>query len=161
MITKTFAVPHAVTRTSGSVACDCDCDATPKPFTVRAKRSVASTSSRALLQKSRRKVTSQSHERRKHWRNKKEYHYMDCEPLSSPSQYRWSKETPRALYDGTNVLRTCHTSRSPGSLNKPIWIISEYNGRNEKCACAEEPDLAIASLQSDLPSFLPSRRKNH
>jgi hypothetical protein len=81
--------------------------------------------------------------------------------LSSPSQHRWSKETPRALYDGTNVLGTCHTSRSPGILNKPIWIISEYNGRNEKCACAEEPDLAIASLQSDLPSFLPSRRKNH
>jgi hypothetical protein len=43
------------------------------------KTIAASTSSRALLQKSRRKVTSQSHERRKHWRNKKEYHYMDCE----------------------------------------------------------------------------------
>jgi hypothetical protein len=69
---------------------------------------------RALTRKSRRKVTSQSHERRKHRRNEKKYHYMDCEPLSSPSQHRWSNETPRALYDGTNVLGTCHTSRSPG-----------------------------------------------
>jgi hypothetical protein len=68
----------------------------------------------ALIQKSHRKVTSQSHEHRKHRRNKKEYHYMDCEPPSSPSQHRWSNETPRALYDGTNVLGTCHTSRSPG-----------------------------------------------
>jgi hypothetical protein len=161
MITKTFAVPHAAARTSGSVACDCDCDATPKPFTVRAKRSAASTSSRALLQShvagSRRKVTSVANT----GATRKSTIIWTARALSSPSQHRWSKETPRALYDGTNVLGTCHTSRSPGILNKPIWIISEYNGRNEKCACAEEPDLAIASLQSDLPSFLPSRRKNH
>jgi hypothetical protein len=48
-----------------------------------------------------------------------------------------------------------------GSLNKPNMDNGENNGRNEELACAEEPDMAIASLQSDLPSFLPSRRKNH